>query len=84
MRGGARIWCGARIPPVGDPLLLGPVGPGGGPRTLARMATATRSWAPPGPYDLDRTLRVLARGPGDPAFRAAPDGSLWRASRTPA
>ncbi|MBB4894854.1 3-methyladenine DNA glycosylase/8-oxoguanine DNA glycosylase [Streptomyces olivoverticillatus] len=48
------------------------------------MATATRSWAPPGPYDLDRTLRVLARGPGDPAFRAAPDGSLWRASRTPA
>ncbi|MBO0651702.1 DNA-3-methyladenine glycosylase 2 family protein [Streptomyces triculaminicus] len=46
---------------------------------------ATRTWAPPGggPYDLERTLCVLARGPGDPAYRVAPDGSLWRASRTP-
>ncbi|MGW1075841.1 DNA-3-methyladenine glycosylase family protein [Streptomyces sp. NPDC002537] len=45
---------------------------------------ATRTWAPPGPYDLGRTLGVLARGPGDPAFQVAPDGSVWRASRTPA
>lgn len=46
---------------------------------------ATRTWVPPGggPYDLDRTLCVLARGPGDPACRTTPDGSLWRASRTP-
>ncbi|MFC5722193.1 DNA-3-methyladenine glycosylase family protein [Streptomyces gamaensis] len=44
----------------------------------------TRTWAPPGPYDLGRTLGVLARGPGDPAYRVAPDGSLWRAGRTPA
>ncbi|MFI9203289.1 DNA-3-methyladenine glycosylase family protein [Streptomyces sp. NPDC053048] len=46
---------------------------------------ATRTWAPPGggPYDLGRTLCVLARGPGDPAYRVAPDGSIWRASRTP-
>ncbi|GHF11061.1 MULTISPECIES: DNA-3-methyladenine glycosylase family protein [Streptomyces] len=45
---------------------------------------ATRTWAPPGPYDLGRTLGVLARGPGDPAYRVAPDGSVWRSSRTPA
>ncbi|GAA0475827.1 DNA-3-methyladenine glycosylase 2 family protein [Streptomyces sp. NPDC046215] len=44
---------------------------------------ATRTWAPPGPYDLGRTLGVLARGPGDPAFQAPGDGSFWRASRTP-
>lgn len=44
---------------------------------------ATRSWTPPGPYDLGRTLEVLARGPGDPAYRTAPDGSVWRATRTP-
>ncbi|MEV5509609.1 DNA-3-methyladenine glycosylase family protein [Streptomyces orinoci] len=42
----------------------------------------TRSWTPPGPYDLARTLGVLARGPGDPAYRVS-DG-IWRASRTPA
>ncbi|MEV4443327.1 DNA-3-methyladenine glycosylase 2 family protein [Streptomyces sp. NPDC049577] len=44
---------------------------------------ASRTWAPPGPYDLGATLGVLARGPGDPAYRTTPDGSLWRASRTP-
>ncbi|MBZ4324014.1 DNA-3-methyladenine glycosylase family protein [Streptomyces huiliensis] len=44
---------------------------------------ATRTWAPPGPLDLGRTLGVLARGPGDPAYRVAPDGAVWRASRTP-
>ncbi|QLE72333.1 DNA-3-methyladenine glycosylase 2 family protein [Streptomyces rectiverticillatus] len=43
----------------------------------------TRTWTPPGPYDLGRTLGVLARGPGDPAFRRGPDGSVWRATRTP-
>ncbi|GAA0435051.1 DNA-3-methyladenine glycosylase 2 family protein [Streptomyces luteireticuli] len=44
---------------------------------------ATRTWAPPGPYDLGRTLGVLARGPGDPAYQVAPDGAVWRAGRTP-
>lgn len=29
-------------------------------------------------------LGPLRRGPGDPTFRAASDGSVWRASRTPA
>ncbi|WP_326689971.1 MULTISPECIES: DNA-3-methyladenine glycosylase 2 family protein [unclassified Streptomyces] len=42
----------------------------------------TRSWTPPGPYDLRRSLGVLRRGPYDPTFRAE-DGTLWRGTRTP-
>lgn len=42
----------------------------------------TRSWTPPGPYDLRRSLGVLARGPYDPTFRAE-GGALWRGTRTP-
>ncbi|MFD3680128.1 DNA-3-methyladenine glycosylase family protein [Streptomyces sp. NPDC058613] len=42
-----------------------------------------RRWTPDGPLDLGITLGPLRRGPGDPTFRAAPDGSVWRASRTP-
>ncbi|MFK0296157.1 DNA-3-methyladenine glycosylase family protein [Streptomyces sp. NPDC090442] len=42
-----------------------------------------RTWVPPGPYDLHRTLGVLRRGPGDPAFAVRGD-EVWRASRTPA
>ncbi|MER7398117.1 DNA-3-methyladenine glycosylase 2 family protein [Streptomyces sp. NPDC000151] len=41
-----------------------------------------RTWAPPGPYDLLRTLGVLGRGPGDPAYRVE-GGAVWRAARTP-
>ncbi|MFF8790560.1 DNA-3-methyladenine glycosylase family protein [Streptomyces sp. NPDC015125] len=41
-----------------------------------------RTWLPPGPFDLHRTLGVLQRGPGDPAF-AVRGGELWRACRTP-
>ncbi|WP_367125235.1 DNA-3-methyladenine glycosylase [Streptomyces phytohabitans] len=52
-----------------------------GPRTEA--AAARRAWDPGGPYDLGRTLRVLGRGPYDPAFRVR-GGAVWRASRTPA
>ncbi|MFG3499462.1 DNA-3-methyladenine glycosylase 2 family protein [Streptomyces sp. NPDC047928] len=43
----------------------------------------TRVWTPPWPLDLGLTLGVLRRGPADPTFRTAPDGSVWRASRTP-
>ncbi|MER5208709.1 DNA-3-methyladenine glycosylase 2 family protein [Streptomyces sp. NPDC002825] len=35
------------------------------------------------PLDLGLTLGPLRRGPADPTFRATPDGSIWRASRTP-
>ncbi|CAL9433625.1 hypothetical protein SUDANB106_02125 [Streptomyces sp. enrichment culture] len=48
-------------------------------------APAVRRWAPPqpfGPHDLRRNLRVLQRGPYDPAYRAV-GGAVWRATRTP-
>lgn len=52
-----------------------------------RAATTTgltRTWTPPGPLDLELVLAPLRRGPADPTFRTAPDGSFWRTSRTPA
>ncbi|MEV5985671.1 DNA-3-methyladenine glycosylase 2 family protein [Streptomyces sp. NPDC052051] len=57
------------------------------PARVPRPATAPglqRTWAPPGPLDLGLVLGPLRRGPGDPTFRATPDGAVWRASRTPA
>ncbi|CAM5692795.1 DNA-3-methyladenine glycosylase family protein [Streptomyces fumanus] len=42
-----------------------------------------RTWVPDGPLDLGLVLGPLRRGPGDPTFRAMPDGSVWRASLTP-
>ncbi|MFD3541909.1 DNA-3-methyladenine glycosylase family protein [Streptomyces sp. NPDC058662] len=56
-----------------------PPGPG---RTAAAGARA-RTWRPDGPVDLGLTLGPLRRGPGDPTFRTTPDGSVWRATRTP-
>ncbi|WP_328860754.1 DNA-3-methyladenine glycosylase family protein [Streptomyces sp. NBC_00306] len=47
-------------------------------------ASRTRRWTPPWPLDLGLVLGPLRRGPGDPAFRVTPDGSVWRACRTPA
>ncbi|GAA5037255.1 3-methyladenine DNA glycosylase [Streptomyces siamensis] len=44
----------------------------------------SRTWAPPGPLDLGLVLGPLRRGPADPTFRATPDGSVWRATLTPA
>jgi 3-methyladenine DNA glycosylase/8-oxoguanine DNA glycosylase len=37
----------------------------------------------PEPIDLRRTLGVLRHGGGDPTMLRAPDGSVWRAVRTP-
>ncbi|MFJ3232586.1 DNA-3-methyladenine glycosylase family protein [Streptomyces sp. NPDC086787] len=50
---------------------------------MPRQAEAAR-WVPDGALDLGLVLGPLRRGPGDPTFRAMPDGSVWRASRTPA
>ncbi|MDB1087172.1 DNA-3-methyladenine glycosylase 2 family protein [Streptomyces sp. ACA25] len=47
------------------------------------MAEQDRSWTPPEPYDLPRSLGVLGRGPHDPAYRRDADGTVWRATRTP-
>ncbi|WP_432128769.1 DNA-3-methyladenine glycosylase family protein [Streptomyces sp. bgisy082] len=43
----------------------------------------TRSLPLPPGTDLGLTLGPLRRGPADPAYRAARDGSFWRACRTP-
>ncbi|MGW2418196.1 DNA-3-methyladenine glycosylase family protein [Streptomyces sp. NPDC001709] len=54
---------------------------------LPRQAAApvrVRRWVPEGPLDLGLVLGPLRRGPADPTFRATADGSVWRASRTPA
>ncbi|MDQ8707462.1 DNA-3-methyladenine glycosylase 2 family protein [Streptomyces sp. LHD-70] len=54
------------------------------PGAVPRQATAeSRRWTPPGPLDLRLVLGPLRRGPSDPTYRATPDGSFWRASRTP-
>ncbi len=57
--------------------------PAGVPRQAAAPGKV-RTVVPDGPLDLGLVLGPLRRGPGDPTFRAMPDGSVWRASRTPA
>ncbi|MGY1579569.1 DNA-3-methyladenine glycosylase family protein [Streptomyces sp. MN13] len=57
--------------------------PGGVPRPASGPGRL-RTYAPDGPLDLGLVLGPLRRGPGDPTFRATPDGSVWRTSRTPA
>ena len=57
------------------------------PAGIPRQAPAparVRTWVPEGELDLGLVLGPLRRGPGDPTFRAMPDGSVWRATRTPA
>ncbi|MFE1439508.1 DNA-3-methyladenine glycosylase family protein [Streptomyces sp. NPDC058739] len=56
--------------------------PGGVPRPAAGPGRV-RTYVPAGPVDLGLVLGPLRRGPADPTFRALPDGSVWRASRTP-
>ncbi|MFJ8825804.1 DNA-3-methyladenine glycosylase family protein [Streptomyces sp. NPDC102467] len=50
---------------------------------IPHQTTATRTYTPPAPLHLGLTLGPLRRGPADPTFRTTPDGSIWRASRTP-
>ncbi|MGW0885045.1 DNA-3-methyladenine glycosylase family protein [Streptomyces sp. NPDC002671] len=58
--------------------------PGGGVPRQAVSPARVRRWRPDGPLDLGLVLGPLRRGPADPTFRAQRDGSVWRASRTPA
>ncbi|QCX77025.1 3-methyl-adenine DNA glycosylase II [Streptomyces sp. YIM 121038] len=55
------------------------------PVASPRPATAAmrRTWTPEAPLHLGLTLGPLRRGPADPTFRTTPDGSVWRATRTP-
>ncbi|MGW6739038.1 DNA-3-methyladenine glycosylase family protein [Streptomyces sp. NPDC055013] len=57
--------------------------PAGIPRQ-APVPGRVRTWVPEWPLDLGLVLGPLRRGPGDPTFRAMPDGSVWRACLTPA
>ncbi|MFF8485663.1 DNA-3-methyladenine glycosylase family protein [Streptomyces antibioticus] len=57
--------------------------PAGVPRPARAEAGRVRTWVSAGPVDLGLVLGPLRRGPGDPTFRATPDGSVWRASLTP-
>ncbi|MFI0929770.1 DNA-3-methyladenine glycosylase family protein [Streptomyces sp. NPDC021012] len=52
-------------------------------RTTTRGGHLPLPTAEDAPLDLGLTLGPLRRGPADPAFRVTPDGSVWRASRTP-
>ncbi|MFF3020626.1 DNA-3-methyladenine glycosylase family protein [Streptomyces sp. NPDC057939] len=49
----------------------------------AGAGSKSRTWAPGAPLDLGLVLGPLRRGPADPTFRTTPDGSVWRATRTP-
>lgn len=60
-----------------------PAGQGQASGATAGAGAKGRRWAPGGPVDLGLTLGPLRRGPGDPTFRTTPDGSVWRATRTP-
>ncbi|MET9551556.1 DNA-3-methyladenine glycosylase 2 family protein [Streptomyces sp. NPDC006645] len=53
---------------------------------MATSSAKTRLYTPPGgdALDLGLVLGPLRRGPADPTFRTAPDGSAVRATRTPA
>ena len=80
---------GPAIPPVPGPpgpVLAGPgpAGPGPPPGPSGTAAPdAAGEWRPPFPLDVPRTLGVHRRGGGDPAFRVAADGSIWRTALTP-
>lgn len=44
---------------------------------------ADRDWSPAGPLSISQTLGPHRRGFLDPTWRTEPDGSIWRALRTP-
>lgn len=52
---------------------------------LARSGApkASRSWKPGRPVDVHVTLSGLRHGGADPCYRHEPDGTVWRATRTP-
>jgi len=42
-----------------------------------------RVWRPARPVDVHQILAALQRGTADPTYRREPDGTVWRATRTP-
>jgi 3-methyladenine DNA glycosylase/8-oxoguanine DNA glycosylase len=57
--------------------------PAAGGRTPA-AGSRVRTLVLSDPIDVNRTLRVLRHGGADPTYSRQPDGSVWRAVRTPA
>lgn len=53
------------------------------PGHYGQTMTDERVWTVDARYDLDAILGVHKRGAHDPAYRRAPDGSIWRAVHTP-
>jgi 3-methyladenine DNA glycosylase/8-oxoguanine DNA glycosylase len=73
---------------MGETLAAGPlaVGPPTAEPLTAEPPTAgpvVQEWQAPFAVDVRLTLSVHRRGSGDPAFRIAADGSVWRTSLTP-
>lgn len=50
---------------------------------MADAAEPVRVWRPGRPCSIAATIGLLRRGPGDPTYQRDPDGSVWRAVRTP-
>ncbi|MFF8944140.1 DNA-3-methyladenine glycosylase family protein [Streptomyces sp. NPDC014864] len=61
----------------------GAPGASGGASRPAAVPGQVRTWTPEERLDLGLVLGPLRRGASDPTFRAMPDGSVWRTSRTP-
>lgn len=53
------------------------------PPTLTVVHPLERVWRPAWPCPLGAVLAGHRRGPADPTYRIAPDGSHWRGIRTP-
>jgi 3-methyladenine DNA glycosylase/8-oxoguanine DNA glycosylase len=51
--------------------------------SAATSAAAVRRWRPGRPLSLGATVGILRHGAGDPAYQRDPDGTIWRACRTP-
>jgi hypothetical protein len=51
--------------------------------TPVDSGAVSRTWQPPFPIDVARTLGVHKRGGGDPAMRSDATGAVWRTSLTP-
>jgi 3-methyladenine DNA glycosylase/8-oxoguanine DNA glycosylase len=66
-------------PVAGGPVAGGPVAGG----AAGVPPDAVGEWRAPFTLDVPRTLGVHRRGGGDPAFRVAADGSIWRTALTP-
>lgn len=49
-----------------------------------RLVPGRRVWRPTWPVDVHLILASLQRGAADPAYRRDHDGTVWRATRTPA